>query len=205
VPVPHADPESSEKIDLQEAAVIARSLNDRMAFQLRSIIDRNLRAGHGWSDMTINHALRDRGLVEYTVSPVDYHRGNGDWRTRHQVTDVKPTQHAERVLLLWDVLSSGGDLRARPLGSSQAYVLRCLAEKNNGRWWPGCGWAWKNRSASVRILQSLADRDLAERGATTAGDAMFTITDAGRTRATSLTTRVLREIHARREQEGKNA
>lgn len=50
---------------------------------------------------------------------------------------------------------------SRALGSNQVQALRCLAEFNNGTWYPGAGWEWGNTSTTVRLLDSLVKRGLA--------------------------------------------
>lgn len=52
---------------------------------------------------------------------------------------------------------------ARPhpkLGNSQRYVLKAL-KKHRG-WYPMCGWIWNTRSGTIRILDSLVKRGLAD-------------------------------------------
>lgn len=44
----------------------------------------------------------------------------------------------------------------RPLGSTQAKVLRALRE--HGSWSYGCGWYWDTHSNTVRVLDSLVRR-----------------------------------------------
>ena len=74
---------------------------------------------------------------------------------------------------------------SKPLGTSQQSALRTLAERNNGRWWPGCGWQWANESSTRRIMESLARRGLAERveDPNRPSHVEYVITDAGRAAA----------------------
>lgn len=198
--IPQADPKA-EKIDLGLAADIARTLNGKQAAQLRDIIDVNLSMGHGWDDHRVNQALHRRGLVYYIVSDDSRHVGGGVWKTRSVVTDVKPTAAGRMVADVYDLLVNAGELTARPLGERQLHALRTLAEHHNGQWWPGCGWAWSNRSVTISLLQSLADRGLAERTATAAGDPMFKITTSGRVRSEPLVMRYARLIADRKKAE----
>lgn len=50
---------------------------------------------------------------------------------------------------------------SRALGSNQVQALRCLADHNNGTWYPDAGWVWGNTSTTVRLLDSLVKRGLA--------------------------------------------
>lgn len=52
-------------------------------------------------------------------------------------------------------------MAGRLLGENQAYALKCLAEHNEGTWYPGAGWVWNNLSSTVRLLDSLVRRGLA--------------------------------------------
>jgi hypothetical protein len=73
----------------------------------------------------------------------------------------------------------------RPLGENQRYALKCLAEHNGGTWYPAAGWVWSNVSTTVRLLDSLVKRGLADKVMKKydrTGDTYpyYTITDAGR-------------------------
>ncbi|AEM88881.1 hypothetical protein [Streptomyces violaceusniger] len=179
--IPTADAEA-ERIDFDLARLIARSLNEKQAHQLRNIYERDLHSG-GWSDHRVNQALHRRGLVRYIVSDISYHRGGGVWKTRIRVTDVKPTFAGVQVLEEWEILHAPGGYGGPELGSVQRYALECLVDKNSGRWWPGCGWSMTSAFQTTRILDTLVARGLAERGATEAGDPMFTVTPMGRAEA----------------------
>lgn len=41
------------------------------------------------------------------------------------------------------------------LGVNQRWVLTQLARRNDGRWWPGCGWGYNSASDTARIMESL--------------------------------------------------
>ena len=190
--VPRANPDTEEVIDINAAADLARSLSDAMVRQLRDVIDRGPDADPDHDDMQANNALRHRGLIAYVFAEGDDRRP----------ARVLPTRHAERVLLVRDVLKRGGDLLPPPdLTEDQGQALRSLAAHNAGNWWPGCGWVWKNRSCTVRLLRSLVRRGLATEGLTEDLEASFTITDAGRVRATPLVMRVARAMEEQRKPE----
>lgn len=75
-----------------------------------------------------------------------------------------------------------GGTTVTKLGSNQQDVLRALARHNNGQWWPGAAWVWKNVSTTVRILESLVRRGLVTRvsGDPVSGmDLHYRITDKG--------------------------
>lgn len=63
------------------------------------------------------------------------------------------------------------------LGDTQVAVLRSLA-REHGSWHPGCGWVWKNRSTTIRILDSLVRRGLVTRTQRSYGP-QYLITDTG--------------------------
>jgi hypothetical protein len=76
----------------------------------------------------------------------------------------------------------------RPLGENQRYALKCLAEHNGGTWYPAAGWVWSNVSTTVRLLDSLVKRGLADKvmkkyDRTGEKYPYYTITDAGRATA----------------------
>jgi hypothetical protein len=74
------------------------------------------------------------------------------------------------------------------LGRRQRAVLKTLAERNNGEWFPGCGWHWGNKSTTIKLLDSLVRRGLVERtetvktalSGTVWRTPLFRITDDGR-------------------------
>ncbi|MFD8339976.1 hypothetical protein ACFV42_46425 [Streptomyces solisilvae] len=178
MPTPHADP-WAERIHTAQARRIARSLSDQQAEQLRAVFENDLTSG-SWDDMRINNALRRRGLLTYTISEHSYQCGGGAWKTRPFVSDARVTRPGRAVLEEWEILHAPGAYHGPELGTAQRHALECLTGNHGGRWWPGCGWSVKNRFETVRILDSLVARGLAERGATAAGDPIFTATGMGR-------------------------
>lgn len=68
------------------------------------------------------------------------------------------------------------------LGENQKSVLKDLAERNDGVWYPGCGWMFRTDSLTKRILDSLVLRGLAEFEKVYFGTReQYRITEAGRT------------------------
>lgn len=68
----------------------------------------------------------------------------------------------------------------RAMTEDQKYVLRALAERNGGVWYPGCGWHWANRSTTLRILNGLVKRGYAEVKSPARNNERIEITEAGR-------------------------
>lgn len=50
----------------------------------------------------------------------------------------------------------------RPLGENQKFMLRSMHEHHGDKWYAGCGWIWDTHSVTVRMLDSLVKRGLAE-------------------------------------------
>lgn len=81
--------------------------------------------------------------------------------------------------------------KERPLGDRQRHVLWCMTHRNNGIWYPGCGWHWDNASTTIKIMDSLVTRGLVsyqERKGFRPGRGSYRypeyrITDAGRSEA----------------------
>lgn len=53
--------------------------------------------------------------------------------------------------------------KERPLGKIQHAALDALVR--HGSWYPNCGWNWNNYSGTLRLLESLVARGLAEKEA----------------------------------------
>lgn len=64
------------------------------------------------------------------------------------------------------------------LGRTQRKMLRALVD--HGRWSPGCGWIWTNHSTTVRLLDSLVARGMAERTTRASGEPVYIPTVRGR-------------------------
>jgi len=77
-----------------------------------------------------------------------------------------------------------GATKTPKLGGNQKYVLDSLAERNNGSWYPGCGWVWDGITNTIRILRSMVKHGVVteEPYEPKFGrkSSKFTITDAGR-------------------------
>ena len=200
MPIPTADP-TAERIEQDLARKIARSLNDKQANQLRAIYERDQSSDGGWTDMRVNDGLHRRGLVTYIRGPRSHPQG-GKTRT---VTDVKPTFAGVQVLEEWEVLHAPGGYSGSELGYVQKYALQCLVDNNGGQWWAGCGWSMEGGFETIRILDTLVARGLAERGATGAGATMFTATRMGRMEARPHWRKLLDVRNAREDRMGKQA
>jgi hypothetical protein len=69
----------------------------------------------------------------------------------------------------------------RALGHRQLSVLRTLAQRNGGVWYPGCGWTYGTLTNTAKILDSLVKRGYATMTpASLALAERYTITDTGR-------------------------
>lgn len=65
----------------------------------------------------------------------------------------------------------------RPLGEKQKQILHILNHQSG--WYPGCRWIWGNRSETIRILDSLVKRGLAQ-NIENENHPRYSITDYGR-------------------------
>lgn len=62
----------------------------------------------------------------------------------------------------------------------QEHMLRALAGRNGGVWFPGCGWHWNNRSTTIRFLLGLVKKGLAVQTSDQPYRERFEITEKGR-------------------------
>lgn len=67
----------------------------------------------------------------------------------------------------------------RVMTEDQKHALRCLAERNGGVWYPGCGWVWANRSTTLRILDGLVKRGYAKMTDSSKYNERYELTKAG--------------------------
>lgn len=73
------------------------------------------------------------------------------------------------------------------LGKNQLGVLKCLGDGRYGYiafpW--GCGWVWGTRQGTIKIIETLVKKGLADEGVYTTGEGKsyvkYTISAAGRT------------------------
>lgn len=68
---------------------------------------------------------------------------------------------------------------AQPLGEVQKHCLEAM-ERNAGFWWAGGGWVWENYSRTLKIMRSLAKRDLVTQTMEGERKERFELTEAGR-------------------------
>lgn len=72
----------------------------------------------------------------------------------------------------------------RALGKTQKAVLRALLEHGDGYWpeWPEA-WVWKNRSTTMRVLDSLVARGLVDKTTAAHNWVQYRVNNRGRSLA----------------------
>lgn len=63
------------------------------------------------------------------------------------------------------------------LGTTQQICLESLHQRTG--WYPMCGWIWRTRSETIRILDSLVKKGVAEKSGTEVTP-VYSITNKGR-------------------------